>query len=41
MHLRFDRILGPEIDPEDNASNVDLKAILGSSVTARGKVFFE
>ena len=37
MHLRFGRTLGPEIVPEDNASNVDLEAILGSSLTARGR----
>ena len=35
MHLRSDRILGPEVAPEDSVSNVDLEAILGSSRTAR------
>ena len=35
MHLRSGRTLGPEVVPEDSASNVDLEAILGSSLTAR------
>ena len=35
MHLRSKRTLGPEIVPEDSASNVDLEAILGSSLIAR------
>ena len=35
MHLRFGRTLGPEVVPEDSASNVDLEAILGSSLIAR------
>ena len=37
MHLRSGRTLGAEITPEDSASNVDLEAILGSSLIARGK----
>ena len=35
MHLRSGRTLGPEIAPEDSASNVDLEAILGSSLIGR------
>ena len=35
MHLRSGRTLGPEVVPEDSASNVDLEAILGSSLIAR------
>lgn len=35
MHLRSRRTLGSEVAPEDSASNVDLEAILGSSLTAR------
>ena len=35
MHLRFGRTLGPEIAPEDSVSNVDLEAILGSSLIGR------
>ena len=37
MHLRSGRTLGPEIIPEDSASNVDLEAILGSSLVGREK----
>ena len=33
MHLRSGRILGPEVAPEDSVSNVDLEAILGSSLS--------
>ena len=35
MHLRSKRILGPKIVPEDSVSNIDLEAILGSSLTTR------
>ena len=35
MHLRSGRTLGPEVVLEDSASNVDLEAILGSSLIAR------
>ena len=35
MHLRSGRTLGPEVAPEDSASNVDLEAILGSSLIGR------
>ena len=37
MHLRSRCTLGPEVVPEDSASNVDLEAILGSSLIAREK----
>ena len=37
MHLRSGRTLGPEVAPEDSASNVDLEAILGSSLIGREK----
>ena len=37
MHLRSGRTLGPEVVPEDSASNIDLEAILGSSLIAREK----
>ena len=35
MHLRSGRTLGPEVVPEDSVSNVDLEAILGSSLIGR------
>ena len=35
--LQTDQILGPKIVLEDSASNVDLEAILGSSLTTREK----
>ena len=35
MHLRSGHILGLEIAPDDSAFNIDLEAILGSSLTAR------
>ena len=35
MYLRSRRTLGPEVVPEDSVSNVDLEAILGSSLIAR------
>ena len=35
MHLRSERTLGPEVVPEDSILNVDLEAILGSSLIAR------
>ena len=35
MHLRSGHILGSEVAPEDSASNVDLEAILGPSLSAR------
>ena len=35
MQLRSRCILGPKIIPEDSTSNVDLEAILGSSLTTR------
>ena len=39
MHLRSGRTLGPEVVPEDSILNVDLEAILGSSLIARGRSF--
>ena len=35
MYLRSRRTIGPEVLPEVSASNVDLEAILGSSLIAR------
>ena len=35
MHLRSKQILGSEVALEDNASNVDLEAILGLSISIR------
>ena len=37
MHLRSGRTLGPDVVPEDSAWNVDLEAILGSSLITREK----
>ena len=37
MRLRSGRTLGPKVAPEDSASNVDLEAILGSSLIGREK----
>ena len=35
MYLRSIRTIGPEVVPKDSTSNVDLEAILGSSLIAR------
>ena len=35
MYLRSGCIIGPEVVPKDSALNVDLEAILGSSLIAR------
>ena len=35
MYLRFGHTIGLEVFPEDSISNVDLEAILGSSLIAR------